>query len=98
MAKVTKEQIAEWKRKHGDVFKYTTEDGKICYLKRPDRKILAYAKSVAGSDPMKFNELLLENCFIEGDDAIKIKDKYFIGISSKLEELIEVTVGELEKL
>ena len=34
---VTKEQIQEWKKKHGKVFKISC-DGKSCYLKRSGNK------------------------------------------------------------
>jgi hypothetical protein len=97
MKEITQAQIENWKKQHGDVYKYTAKE-KSCFLKRPDRKILSYANTVAGNDPMKFNEILLENCFIGGDEEIKTNDAYFMGVSSKLGELIQIEVGELEKL
>lgn len=94
---ITKEQIAEWKAKHGDIFKIKVED-KVAYLKKPSRKALGYA-SVAGKDnPLKFNEVLLNDCWLGGDEEIKTNDSLFLSISSKLSELIEVKEVELEKL
>jgi len=97
MFTATKEQIAEWKAKHGDVFCIKVED-KVCYLKKPSRKALGYA-SVAGKDnPLKFNEVLLNDCWLGGDEEIKTNDDLFLSVSPKLTELIEVKEAELEKL
>lgn len=43
MSKVAQEQIDNWKKKHGEIFKLEFEDGKEAYLKKPDRKIMSYA-------------------------------------------------------
>lgn len=94
---VTKEQIEAWKKEHGDIFKISVED-KVCYLKRPSRKTLAYASSVATKDPIKFNEIILNGCWLAGDEEIKTNDTYFLGASAKLTDLIEVKEAELVKL
>jgi hypothetical protein len=95
--KVTQEQIEAWKKKHGNVFKLKIED-KECYLKTPDRKTLSFASSVATKDPLKFNEILLNNCWLGGDEEIKTDDSLFLAASSKIAEIIEVKEAELEKL
>lgn len=94
---VTPEQIAEWKAQHQNVFCIAIEDKK-CYLKAPDRKTLSYASSVATSNPMKFNEILLNGCWLGGDEEIKTNDSLFLSASSKLAEIIEVKEATLEKL
>lgn len=94
---ITQEQIATWKKEHGDVFKISV-DGKDCYLKRPSRKTLAYASSVATKDPIKFNEIILNGAWIAGDESIKTDDTLFLSVSSKLAEIIEVKEAELVKL
>ena len=93
----TAEQIADWKQKYGEIFAAKV-GGHIAYLKKPDRKTLSYASSVGKTDPMKFNEILLNNCFIGGSDDVKTEDKLFLGVSAKLEKIIEVEAAELEKL
>lgn len=97
MPKATKEQIAIWKEKHGDVYQVSV-DGKVGYLKKPDRKTLSFATTVGASDPMKFNEILLKNCWIDGDEELKTKDEYFFAVIAKMEELIQVKEAELKKL
>jgi len=93
------QKILGWKEKYPKgVFVYETEDGKTCYLHAPERKALSAAAVVGKNDPLKYNEILLNNCWLEGDEAIKKEDKYFLGISGKLAELVEIAEGELKKL
>ena len=97
LGEVNKEQVEEWKKKHGKVFAIIV-DGHIAYLKKPDRKTLSYATSVAAKDPIKFNEIMLQNCWLGGSEAIKTEDELFLGASGKLAELIEVKEAELVNL
>lgn len=90
-------QIAAWKKKHGDVFRYSAGE-KSCYLKKPDRSVLSAAAVIGKNDPLKYNEILLANCFLGGDEEIKTDDGLFLGISQKLAELVEIKEGELKKL
>lgn len=93
----TPEQIAEWKNKHKEVFGISV-DGHVAYLKKPDRKALSYASGVGAKDPIKFNEIILENCWLGGSEEIKTDDSLFLGVSGKISELIEVKEAELKKL
>lgn len=97
MFQATREQINEWKSKHGDVFHLVVED-KACYLRKPDRKVLSYAASAGKSDPMKLNETILRNCWLDGDMEIQKEDAYFLGASATLDKMVEVKEAELEKL
>jgi hypothetical protein len=91
----TPEQIAQWKAEHGEFFHIEVED-KICYLKKPDRKTLSFASQV-GNDPMKFNEVILKNCWLGGDLEMQTNDSYFLAVSSKLDQVIEFKKAELVK-
>ncbi len=86
------------KAKYGDVFAYRTEDGKVAYFKRPDRRILSYASSTSGGDNIKYKEAIATNCFVDGDREILQVDKYFLGLSSTILDLVEIVEGNLEKL
>lgn len=97
MTTIAPERIEEWKKRHGDVFRVTV-GGKVAYLKRPDRRALGAAAVVGKNDPMRYNEILLRNCWLDGDEEIKTDDALFLGISSKLGELIEIKEAELKKL
>ena len=94
---VTKEQIKQWKAKYKEVFVLRVDD-KVAYLRTPDRATLSYASTLATKDPMKFNEPILTNCWLGGDEEIKTDDALFLSASSKLGELIQIKEATLEKL
>lgn len=102
-ASVTKEMIESWKKKfgEGEVFVYRVEDEngdeKVAYLRKPSRKTVSYSSAVQ-NNPIKSNEVLLNGCWLAGDEEIKTDDRLFYGVSRKLGELIEAKTGELEKL
>jgi hypothetical protein len=73
-------------------------EGHIAYLKKPDRTILSAASAIGQSDPIKFSEILLENCWLGGSEEIKTNDTFFLGVSGKLGELLEVAEAQLVKL
>jgi hypothetical protein len=93
---ITKTQIEQWKKQYGGVYQYTSGELK-CFLKRPDRKILAFVRET-NDTPMKFNEALINNCWLSGDEELRTDDKYFLGLSAKIDEIIEVETGEMLKL
>lgn len=97
IGQATPDQIAEWKKKYGKVFGIKV-DGHIAYLKKPDRKVLGYASTAGKNDPIKFNEVVINNCFIGGSEAVKTEDDLFFGASSMLTELIQVKEAELVNL
>ena len=89
--KYTKEQVAEWKRKHGDIFELSVED-KSCILRRPNRKDLSYVSVV--KDPIKMSETLLKQLWLAGDTEIQEEDDLFLAIIPKMEEVIKVKGSE----
>lgn len=92
----TAEQISEWKNKHGNVFKAVVGDS-VCYLKKPDRKTMSYVATL-GNNPIRANEVLLENCWLGGDESIKTDDENFYGVSAKLNEIVAIKDAEITKL
>lgn len=93
--KVTKEQIKEWKEKHGELFQITVED-KSCILRKPNRKDLSYASVV--KDPIKMSEVLLNNLWVAGDEDIKTDDALFMAVVNKMDEVLKVKEAEVKKL
>lgn len=91
----TQEQLDAWKVQYGEFFGIVIEN-KVCYLRKPDRKVLSFASQV-GSDPMKFNEVILKNCWIGGDEEVLTDDSLFLAASSKLDQVIEFKKAELVK-
>jgi hypothetical protein len=92
----TAEQIAGWKKKHGDIFKAVVGDS-VCYLKKPDRKTMSYVATL-GNNPVRANEALLENCWLDGDEDIKKDDDKFFGVSAQLAEIVQIKEAEITKL
>ena len=91
------EQIATWKNLHRDVFRVKAGN-KVGYLKRPDRTTLKAANTIAESDGMRSNEILLENCWLGGDPEIKTNDNYFLEVVPVLEEIVDFGRAEIKKL
>jgi hypothetical protein len=96
-SKVTPEQIEEWKKKHGAVYEFSSE-GKVCYLRKPSRDILRAANVGSGEDTIKWNEIIVKNCFLGGDEMFLTDDDYFFGLSKMLTELVETKKVELKKI
>lgn len=93
--KYAKEQIAEWKRKHGELFEITVE-GKSCILHRPTRQDLSYASVV--KDPIKMSETMLNQLWVAGDEEIKTDDSLFLAAIQKMQEVLEVKEAAIKKL
>lgn len=91
------QKIEQWKEKHKNVFAYEVE-GQTCYLKQPDRKILSAATINAKGDPMRYNEIVLKNCWLGDNVELLDDDSIFFGLSQKVDELVAAKVGELKKL
>jgi len=94
---MTKTEIEKLKAKHGQLHMLVVED-KWAILKAPSRKVLSMASASASKDPMKFNEIILKNCMIAGDDEIQTDDAYFLAASSQISEIIEVKEAKISKL
>ena len=102
VGKLSDNQIKELKEKHGDIFAIKVKDSEgaehYAYLRKPKRRDLS-AASVAGTkDPLKFNEVIMRQCWAGGDDAIRNDDYLFLAASGVMADIIEVGEAELEKL
>ena len=93
--KYTEEQIAKWKRKHGEIFELSV-DGKSCIVRKPNRKDLSYVSVV--KDPIKMSETLLKQLWVEGDKEIQEQDDLFLAVIPKMEEVIKVKESQIKKL
>ena len=96
--KYTKEEVKKWKNKHGRIYELKSKDGASCIIRKPDRKVLSHASAVSNEDPIKFNESVLNDCWIVGDDEMKTDDAKFLGISEQLAKIIEKAEIDLKEL
>ena len=83
VGQATPQQIEAWKRQHGDIYAVECGDS-ICYLKKPSRKALGYASYASKTNPLNFNETILNDCWLGGDESIKTDDAKFLGVSQLL--------------
>ena len=93
--KYTKQQIEEWKAKHGELFEITVE-GKGCILHRPTRQDLSYVSVL--KDPIKISETMLNQLWVAGDEEIKTDDSLFLAAIQKMQDVLEVKEAEIKKL
>lgn len=93
----TPEEIAKLKKENGALYGYEV-DGLSCILRQPSRKVIE-AASVLGQDaPFKFAEVVIQNCWVAGDEELRTEDRYFMGLAQKINEIVEIKVGEVKKL
>jgi hypothetical protein len=92
---LTKAQIAEYKKKHGEIYEISV-DGKSCIVRKPNRKDLSYVSVV--KDPIKMSEALLKQLWVDGDKEILENDDLFLAVIPKMEEVIKVKESEIKKL
>lgn len=95
-----KAELDKLKKVHGPLVLIKTADGKAAAIfKRPSRKILKMAHANNGeSNSITYNETLVNNCFVQGDESIKTEDKYFLAVGPKIQELVELAEVELVNL
>jgi len=103
-ANPTQEQIEEVKKqvkaKYGescDVFVYEA-DGSKGYLRSIDRATYSAAASQVSKSPAKFNDVVLENIWLGGDEVLRKDDRYYFGLIDYVEELMAKKKGSLTTL
>lgn len=91
-------QINAWKAEHGEIYYFKVGDNKECYLKKPSRQTLSYAAVAAQTDPLQYNEVILNDCWLAGDEDIKSDTGLFLSISQHLPSLVQMVTVEMVKL
>lgn len=101
---VSQEQIDQWKvetkKKYGEnakVHQYTVDD-RVAYLRSVDRDTYSAAASKVSTSPAKFNDVVLQNIWLGGDETIKTDDRYYFGLIDFVEELMAKKKGNLKEL
>lgn len=94
-----KEDIDRLKAKYGDVYEISV-DGKSCLVRKPNRKDMSFALagSSGGKDLIRMQEILMDNCWLEGDGEIRTDDALFFAATARLTGLMETKEAELKKL
>lgn len=92
------EKIILYKQKYGRVYKYMSSDGKSCILRCPSIKDIDACRTISGGSGLMFDQALLQNCWLEGDEELRTDDKYVLGIFDWLGMLIQKVEGEMGEL
>jgi hypothetical protein len=96
--KATEKQIAEWKKANPNgIFELTVGD-KSAYLKKPDRKVISMATSLGSTDPVHIAELIMDACWLGGDEEIRKDDDYFMSAMNKLQDMVDLKEADLKKI
>ena len=91
------DQIKAWKQQYDAVFKITAPEKQLCaFCRNPTRQEMSFISEI--KDPVKFNEALLKNCWLEGDKEIQTSDTVFMGLAPQIAQLMHSEEVILEKL
>lgn len=89
--------IKKLKEKHGRIFQIKVGE-KECIMRYPNRKDLAYASAGAVGNPFKLNEIIFEQCWVQGDNEIKEDVGLFLGAVNSFSQIIELKEAEIKEL
>lgn len=93
----SQEEINLLKAKY--IYVYEQEiDGKVAYLKRPDRATLSAAEKVGETDSNTYNQIVVENCWLGGCEELKDDAIYCAILAGCIMQLFQVKIGELKNL
>lgn len=104
MEKASQNQIAAWKREHGEVFEISVPaddagtDVAAGYFRKPARETFAFAARHAQSDPFKAGEIMFNGSWLGGDERLKTDVSLYLAASKRLGELTQIREAELKKL
>lgn len=89
--------VEELKKKHKlSEINVIKSGDKYCYLKTPTRQIYKMAVSM-GETRIDEAEIILENCWLAGDEEFKTDDSLFISCIPQFLSLLEIKEVELKK-
>lgn len=103
IGEATAEQIAQWKAEHKDVYELyavdpDTKQAHKAYIRNPKRKELSYATQVSKNNPFGMSETILKECWLGGSKEVCSNDAMFMGVSSQLDEIIQIADASIKKL
>ncbi len=100
LTKEQTERLEVLKKQHTNVHTLAIKKGTdwVCaFLKNPSRNIVSFYLAKISTDPVTAREVLLQNCWIEGDERLKTEDSLFYSTFPYLDSIMEVYEGVLKK-
>jgi hypothetical protein len=95
---LSQERIDELKKKHPKGIFLIEAEGHQAIVRTPTRHELGYAATVSKNDPLKFNDVILNKCWIEGDEEIRTDDRIFMAVANQLDTIVETAEASIKKL
>lgn len=82
--------LEELKKKHGEgnILVMEFADGKKCAFKKPSRQVVALAMTRSQTNGLAPADVLIENCWLDGDAEIKTEPGYLVAIAAKFDQII----------
>lgn len=80
----------------GNNLEITFSNGWTCVLSKPSKSILGLAMQKSKTDKFALGAVLLEKCWVSGDEEIKTDDGCVIGLLDFIDDLCEVKQMEVE--
>lgn len=99
---VTDAMIAMWKKQYGEVYciKVSAEGEDkpelTGYFRKPNLEILSAASSA--TNPIQQGNILFENCWLGGDEAMATDDEARLGAMAQLAQIFKPRVATLKKI
>lgn len=99
---VSETQIAQWKRECGTVFRYTAtksgEEPKVGYFKKISPQTMDAYETMMKRSKLMADDVVIENCWLGGDEEIVKNDDYRMGLRDWLGYLLVKVEGEMAEL
>lgn len=99
---VNQEQIAQWKKEHGTVFRYTAmkegSEPKVGYFKKISPQTMDAYETMQKRSKLMADDVVIENCWLGGDEEIVKDDDYRMGLRDWLGLLLVKVAGEMAEL
>lgn len=95
------ERIEALKRKHGRIYEVLLDDGHerhVAYFHRPDMQTLTAMTKLAKTDEIRASQVLLEECFVEGSQAVKHDTALFMAAVGELGKVLTSVRAEIKNV
>jgi hypothetical protein len=89
--------IEKMKAEHGGVFE-VVYDGTTILLAKPSRKIVSLALAKGKTDALAMSEVLIQNCWLGGDESLKTDVGLAISLMPRVDEILGVKQLEIKNL
>ncbi len=98
---VSEEQITQWKDRYGRVVRIEVEDDgdlHVGYFHRPKLETMAAVNKVAKTDEVKSSQVMFDNCWLGGSDALREDAILFLEATKQLGVMLNSCKSKLKNL